>query len=97
MTSKNSYSNHKGWFSLFLMKDCCKRTLWAPALYFIALFFALPVTAILSMQHIHNRQFLFEPETINWVAELHKSLSFIFGTRNGFLGAIFVITTFVSA
>lgn len=97
MTSKNSYSNHKGWFSLFLMKDCCKRTLWAPALYFIALFFALPVTAILSMQHIHNRQFLFEPETINWVAELHKRLSFIFGTGNGFLGAIFVITAFVSA
>ncbi|MCI8336070.1 MAG: hypothetical protein HFI72_02760 [Peptococcaceae bacterium] len=97
MMSKNSYSNPHGWFSLFLMKDCCKRTLWAPALYFVALFFALPVTAILSMQHIHNRQFLFEPEAINWVAELHRRLAFLFGTGNGFLGTIFVITAFVSA
>lgn len=97
MKSKNSYSNHNGWFSLFLMKDCCKRTLWAPALYFVILFFALPVTAILSMQQIHNRQFLFEPETMNWVAELHRRLAFLFGTGNGFLGAIFMITAFVSA
>lgn len=101
MTSKNSYSNptpkKTSWGSLFLIKDCFKRTLWAPALYFVMLFFALPVTVILTLQNFNLHRY--EPEDFSpyLISDLHRTFSFIFGTGNGWIGIIFIITAFVSA
>lgn len=89
MTSKNS------WFSLFLIKDCLKRTLWAPALYFVALFFALPVSVILILQSFNRRLEYMEPLN-DLIPDLTRQFSFIFGTNNGFIGAIMIVAAFVS-